>query len=139
MNAKEFFGKLKDSFVAAVKKVYFFVFSPDALERATVAAEKVAEISEKLLPIVDMVAEWTPNKADDAIVDLLKRLNVQMRVKAGMSNEEKNAALKAAAVALARRVHPELFAKLDDATLYAAVDFAYKLYKDALKKQEVTV
>ena len=56
----------------------------------------------------------------------------------GVSNEEKNAALKASAVALARKSFPEL-EKLDDATLYAAIDLSYRLLKDIGIKESVEV
>jgi hypothetical protein len=119
----------------AVQAAYRFVVSDEALEKAEAAARMVVEVSEKVLPIVRTVAALTPNKADDMIVALVERLQVKVNAHLEMSDEEKSAALKACAVKLARKTYPALEA-IDDATLYAAIDLAYKLFRD-MKLPEV--
>jgi len=76
-----------------------------------------------------MVASLTPGQADDAIVALVERLQVKIKAHLEMSDEEKAAALKACAVTLARKTYPALQA-IDDSTLYAAIDLAYKLFRE---------
>jgi len=138
MNIGTAFKKFATVLVDAIRRVYFFIVSDDAMERMTKTAERIAQLAEKVLPIVRTVALLTPNQADDLIVALVERLNVKIKAYLGMSNEEKNAALKASAVALARKSFPEL-EKLDDATLYAAIDLSYRLLKDIGIKESVEV
>lgn len=129
MNIKRFFKQVSVTVVDAVKRAYFFVFSDDALKRATKTAERIVALSERVLPIVRTIALLTPSQADDAIVALAGKLQVKLKTYIGMSDEEKNAALKASAVALARKTYPNL-KDIDDATLYAAIDLAYRLFRD---------
>ena len=111
-----------------ISKVYRFVVSDEAVKKATEAAQLIVEISEKVLPVVRTIAALTPNQADDAIVALVERLQVKIKAHLEMSDEEKAAALKACAVNLARKQFPALTA-IDDSTLYAAIDLAYKLFR----------
>jgi len=134
MNIGGFFKKVGSTIKNSIQKVYRWVISDEALDKATKAAEIVVEISEKVLPIVRMVASLTPNQADDAIVALVERLQVKIKAHLEMSDEEKAAALKACAVTLARKTYPALQA-IDDATLYAAIDLAYKLFKEIGDKE----
>jgi len=138
MNIKTAFQNFGRALVDAIKRAYLFIVSDDAMDRMTKTAERIAKLAEQVLPIVRMVALLTPNQADDLIVALVERLNVKIKAYLGMSNEEKNAALKASAVALARKSFPEL-EKFDDATLYAAIDLSYRLLKDIGIKESVEV
>jgi len=138
MNIRNAFNRFTTVLVDAIKRVYFFVVSDDAMDRMTKTAERIAKLAEQVLPIVRTVALLTPNQADDLIVALVERLNVKIKAYLGMSDEEKNACLKASAVALARKSFPEL-EKFDDATLYAAIDLSYRLLKDIGIKESVEV
>jgi len=138
MNIRNAFNRFTTVLVDAIRRVYFFIVSDDAMERMTKTAERIAQLAEKVLPIVRTVALLTPNQADDLIVALVERLNVKIKAYLGMSDEKKSACLKASAVALARKSFPEL-EKLDDATLYAAIDLSYRLLKDIGIKESVEV
>ena len=138
MNIKTAFNRFTTVLVDAIRRAYFFIVSDDAMERMTRTAEKIAKLAEQVLPVVQMVASLTPNQADDAIVALVLRLNVKIKAYLGMSDEEKSACLKASAVAMARKMYPELQG-LDDATLYAAIDLSYRLLKDIAPKEAVEV
>jgi len=138
MNIRNAFNRFTTVLVDAIRRVYFFIVSDDAMERMTKTAERIAQLAEKVLPIVRTVALLTPNQADDLIVALVERLNVKIKAYLGMSDEEKAACLKASAVALARKTYPEL-QKLDNSTLYAAIDLSYRLLKDIGIKESVEV
>jgi len=133
MNIKTAFQNFGHALVKAIKHVYFFVISDDAMERMLKTAERISKLAAQVLPVVQMVASLTPNQADDVIIALVTQLNVKIKAYLGMSDEEKSACLKASAVTLARQMYPEL-QKVDNATLYAAIDLSYRLFKDITAK-----
>jgi len=126
---KAFFKKFGRALARAFKRAYRFIVSDDAMDRVSETAQQLAEIAEKVLPVVQLVATLTPNRTDDQIVALVQAAGAGIKTFTGMSDEQKKAALKASAVALARKQFPEL-RTIDDATLYAAIDIAYRLLKD---------
>ena len=138
MNIKTAFQGFGRALVDGIRRAYLFIVSDDAMDRMTKTAERIAKLAEQVLPIVRMVALLTPNQADDLIVALVERLNVKIKAYLGMSDEEKSACLKASAVAMARQMYPEL-QKLDNATLYAAIDLSYRLLKDIVATKSVEV
>ena len=126
---KKYFSRFGGAFVKALRKVYRFAVSDEALDQISDASRRLTEIAEKVLPVVQLVASLTLTKADDKVVALAQMAQVSLMAFVGMSDEHKNAVLKASAVALARKGFPELQA-VDDATLHAAIDIAYWMLKD---------
>jgi len=133
MNVKTVWNQFSKALVNGIRRAYFFIVSDDAMDRMTRTAEYISKLAAQVLPVVQMVANLTPNQADDLIVALVLQLNVKIKAYLGMSDEEKSACLKASAVAMARKMYPDL-QKIDDATLYAAIDLSYRLLKDITAK-----
>jgi hypothetical protein len=102
-------------------------FKSPKLDKALATTYDVMQIA---MPFVEVIAQMTPNKADDEIVAVIKEFAVPVAVPTSpMTDLEKSMFLKTAAVTAVKKEVNK--ADVPDSVINAAVELAYLAVKSA--------